>query len=175
MNILKTLFNPELKEQFEIKDIRAVEFTQRLQSHVDENPKDFLSRSKSEFYGKVGKDSFKLSVNKLAKPEDTSFYGKYFSLQGKLILEVRFSPSANQKKTPIIIIALTFISAAALFTSETINWGYCLLILLVGLGIAAISSQRSRVNEMKVFIKLLRRIFSDKEILMMKSTLRIGG
>lgn len=175
MNLLKTLFNPELKEQFEIKGIRVPEFTKQLQARVDETPKDFLSRSENEFYGKVGKDSFKLSVNKLLKLGDTTFYGKYYSLQGKLILEVRFSPSANQRKAPIVIAGLGVISAAALFTSGAINWGYSLLILLVGFGIAAISSHISRVNEMEEFIKLLRRVFSNKEISMIKSTLRIRG
>ena len=171
MSILKNLFNPELKEQFEIKDIRASEFAERLQPHVDENPKDFLSRSKSEFYGKVGKDSFKLSVNKLVKLEDATYYGKFYGLQGKLILDVRFSPPANQKAAPFIIITLGFVFAVGLFINEAITW-YSPLIFLAGFGIAALSVHLARSNEIEELIKLFRRIFDDKEITLIKSTMR---
>ena len=120
----------DIKERLVIKGLRATEFAERLQGHVNENKSGFLSSSKSEFFGIVTKNNFKLRTNKIFKSEDFGIYGEFHDTNDGLTVDIEYSRGLLEKLIPIGVIVLITYLAVRVTSDNGFNIGFILFIII---------------------------------------------
>jgi hypothetical protein len=160
---IKQVLIGDIRQRFEIKNLSAADFAERLQGHVDENKKGLLSNSKSEFFGHVSKNNFKLRANKIFKSKDFGIYGEFYETNDGLTVDIEYTRSLLEKLIPIGVIMLMIYLAIRITSDNGFNIGFILFIMIFLVGFM-VSSHISKANEFEKVSKTLRTIFNDKEV-----------
>ena len=164
MVTVKNLLFGDIKERLEIKNIRSTDFAERLQGHVDENKKGLLSDSKSEFFGTVNKNSFKLRTNKIFKTEDYEIYGEFHEENGNVKVDIEYTRSLVAILIPTGLVILIIYLAITKISDDNLNLGF-ILFLTIFIIAFLVANHLIMTSEIERLSKNLKTIFQDKEVM----------
>jgi hypothetical protein len=163
MTTVKDLLLRGIKERLEIKNLRATDFAERLRGHVDENKKGLLSDSKSDFFGTVSKNSFKLRRNNIFKTEDFRIYGEFREENGNLTIDIEYSRSLVPTLISTGLLILIIYLGITTISSDNLNLGF-ILFLTIFLIAFLVANHLSMSSEIERLSKTIKTIFQDSEI-----------